>query len=116
MSFYPTPYDRFLGEDARGYLYGLLAPLQIALVSFGLLNDQAASLWVSAVAAALGFGVAAANATSAWRRWAYGLLAPAQALLVYYGVFAENQAATIGVLVASALGLGIAAAKTPSLG
>ncbi|WP_280465232.1 phage holin [Nocardia brasiliensis] len=106
---------RDLSADVRGRVYATLAPLQLALVAFGLLNDSAAAVWVAAVSAALGFTVAGANSTATWRTWLYGLLVPAQALVVYYGVFAENQAATLTAVVASLFGLGVAAAKTPTV-
>jgi hypothetical protein len=106
---------RDVTAEVRGRIYATLIPAQVALVAFGLLNDQAAALWIAAVGAILGFGVAAANSTATWRTWLYGLLVPAQALTIYYGVFAENQAATLASLVATALGLGVAAAKTPVL-
>jgi hypothetical protein len=107
---------RDLTADARGRIYAALVPLQAALVTFGVLNDSAAALWVAAVAAALGFTVAGANSTATWRTWLYGLLLPAQGLVVYYGVFLENQAATLTALVVSLFGLGVAAVKTPSVG
>lgn len=107
---------RDLTAEARGRLYAALVPLQAALVAFGVLGDSAASLWVAAITAVIGFTVAGANSTATWRTWLYGLLVPVQALTVYYGVFAENQAATITTLVASLFGLGLAAVKTPSIG
>lgn len=105
-----------LPDEVRGRLYALLAPLQVLLVTFGVFNDEAATLWISAVTAALGLGVAAVNATSSLRAWAYGLLAPAQALLIWYGVANESQVSAVAALVATALGFGVAAAKTPHLG
>lgn len=99
-------------SEVRGRIYAMLAPLQVALVSFGLLNDSAAMLWVSMVTAALGLGLAAINSHT-WRKYLYGFLAPAQALVMYYGIANEAQATAIMSLVAAGLGLGVAAAKTP---
>ncbi|MGY1946560.1 phage holin [Nocardia asiatica] len=97
----------------RGRIYAALVPLQTALVAFGVLNGESAAVWVAAIAAALGFGLAGANSTATWRTWLYNLLIPVQGILIYYGVFVEDQAATLTALVVSLLGLGVAAAKTP---
>ncbi|MEV4127162.1 hypothetical protein [Nocardia sp. NPDC049707] len=107
---------RDLTADARARIYYLLAPLQVALVSFGLLNDSNAPLIVAAVAAVVGFTMAGANSTSTWRTWLYGVIGAAQPLLTAYGVFNNSQAASVIAVVSAALGLGVAAAKTPSFG
>ena len=102
-------------SEIRQRIYALLAPLQVVLVSFGVLNDESATLWASMITAALGLGLAAINAHN-WRKYLYGFLAPAQALVMYYGIVSEHQAASIAALVAVALGVGVAAAKTPEPG
>lgn len=99
-------------SEVRGHIYAMLAPLQVVLVSFGLIGDEAATLWASMVTAALGLGLAAINSTN-WRKYLYGFLAPAQALVMYYGIMSEHQAASVVALAAAALGLGVAAAKAP---
>lgn len=99
-------------EELRGRIYAMLAPLQVVLVSFGLLSDEAAALWASVVTAALGLGLAAINSHT-WRKYLYGFIAPVQAVLMYYGVASEHQLSAVAALVATALGLGVAAAKTP---
>lgn len=101
--------------DARGRLYALLAPLQVALVTFGLLDDSHAALWVSVATAVLGFTVAGANSTATWRTWLYGVIGAAQPVLIAYSVFSDSQAAAVAAVVSAALGLGVAAAKTPSI-
>lgn len=101
-----------LTEDVRGRIYASLPALQVVLVSFGVISEQHAALWVSMITALLGLGLAAIN-TDTWRKYAYGLIAPAQALLVYYGIMSDHQASAIAGLVISVLGLGVAAAKTP---
>jgi hypothetical protein len=107
---------RDLTADARGRLYALLVPLQVALVSFGLLDDSHAALWGSVVAAVLGFTVAGANSTATWRTWLYGILGVAQPVLVGYGVATGSQVASVIAVVSAALGLSVAAVKTPSFG
>lgn len=107
---------RDLTADARGRLYALLAPLQVLLVTFGLLNDSNAALWVSVVTAVLGFTVAGAHSTATWRTWLYGIIGTAQPVLIAYGVFSDSQAAAVIAVVSAALGLGVAAAKTPTFG
>jgi hypothetical protein len=113
MSTALNPVDRFLPATVRKYLHGLLPVITVALVAFGL-DGNAVALWVAAVGAALGAGIAAFNTASVWRQWLYGLLVPAQALTVYYGAFTEHQAESIVVLLATILGQGIAAAHTPA--
>lgn len=107
---------RDLSAEARGRLYALLAPVQVLLVTLGLLNDSNAALWGSVAAAVLGFGVAGANSTATWRTWLYGILGVGQPVLIAYGVATDSQVSAIVAVVATALGLGVAAAKTPSLG
>ncbi|WP_084501483.1 phage holin [Nocardia xishanensis] len=107
---------RDLSADVRGRLYALLAPVQVLLVTLGLLNDSNAALWGSVVAAVLGFSVAGANSTATWRTWLYGILGVAQPVLIAYGVFSDSQASAVAAVVTTALGLGVAAAKTPSIG
>ncbi|MGW5520008.1 phage holin [Nocardia africana] len=107
---------RDLSADVRGRIYSLLVPLQVALVSFGLLDDSHAALWISVVASILGFTVAGANSTSTWRTWLYGVVAAAQPVLVGYGVATGSQVASVVAVVSAALGLSVAAVKTPSLG
>lgn len=102
-------------SEVRQQIYTLLAPLQVVLVSFGVLNEAAATLWVSMITAALGLGLAAINSYN-WRKYLYGFLAPAQAIVMYYGIVSEHQAASIVALAAAALGIGLAAAKTPEPG
>lgn len=107
---------RDLSADVRGRLYMLLAPVQVLLVTLGLLNDSDAALWVSIVGAVLGFTVAGANSTATWRTWLYRILTVAQPALITYGVLNDSQASAVIAVVATALGLGVAAAKTPSIG
>jgi hypothetical protein len=107
---------RDLTADARARIYYLLAPLQVALVSFGLLNDSNAPLIVAAVTAVLGFTVAGVNSTSTWRTWLYGVIGAAQPLVTAYGMFTDSQVASVVAVVSAALGLGVAAAKTPAAG
>lgn len=107
---------RDLSADVRGRLYAMLAPVQVALVSFGLLNDSNSALWISVVTAVLGFTVAGANSTATWRTWLYGLIGAAQPVLIAYGVASDSQVAAVIAVVSAALGLGVAAAKTPSIG
>ncbi|MFC4373384.1 hypothetical protein ACFO5K_04670 [Nocardia halotolerans] len=107
---------RDLSAEVRGRLYAVLAPVQVLLVTLGVLTDANAALWGSAVAAVLGFTVAGANSTATWRTWLYGVLAVTQPVLITYGVFTGSQASAIVAVVVTALGLGVAAAKTPSLG
>jgi uncharacterized membrane protein YjjB (DUF3815 family) len=102
-------------SEVRQQIYTLLAPLQVVLVSFGVLSDESATLWAAMVTAALGLGLAAINSHN-WRKYLYGFLAPAQAIVMYYGIVSEHQAASIAALAAAALGIGLAAAKTPEPG
>lgn len=102
-----------LSADVRGQIYALLAPLQVALVTFGVVNVDEAALWVNLITAFLGLGFAAINATN-WRRWFYGILAPLQAVIVFYGIANESYLTAVFGVVAAVLGLGYAAAKTPT--
>lgn len=106
---------RDLTAEARASLYALLAPVQVLLVTLGLLNDSNVALWGSVAAAVLGFTVAGVNSTATWRTWLYGVLGVAQPVLITYGVLNDSQASAIVAVVATALGLGVAAAKTPAL-
>ncbi|WP_306365297.1 hypothetical protein [Nocardia sp. CC227C] len=107
---------RDLSADVRGRLYALLAPVQVLLVTFGLLNDSAAALWISVATAVLGFTMAGANSTATWRTWLYGIIGAAQPVLIAYGVWTDSQVSAVVAVVSAALGLGVAAAKTPSIG
>lgn len=107
---------RDLTADVRGRLYALLAPVQVLLVTLGVLNDSNAALWVSAVTAVLGFTVAGLNSTATWRTWLYGVIGAAQPVLVAYSVLNDAKYVAIAAVVSAALGLGVAAAKTPTFG
>lgn len=109
----PNALDRFLPATTRKWIHGLLPAITVVLISFGY-DENVVGLWIAAVAAALGLGIAAFNSTSALRTWIYGLLIQAQALVVYFGVFSDNQAGALVTLIATLVGQGVAAANTPA--
>lgn len=51
-------------EPVRAYAYRVLVALQPILTVYGIVDDQAAALWLGLAAAILGLGLATANTST----------------------------------------------------
>lgn len=51
-------------EHVRAYIYRVLVAAQPILTVYGIIDDQAAALWLGLAAAVLGLGLATANTST----------------------------------------------------
>lgn len=53
-----------MSEQTRGYIYRILTAVVPLLITYGVLDDHSAPLWIALGAAVLGTGLASANTST----------------------------------------------------
>ncbi|MFY9190167.1 MAG: hypothetical protein WAN89_02690 [Lawsonella sp.] len=98
----------------RERLYIVAAALMSALVAFGVLTDNEASLWSALVVAVIGAVFSVVNAETNWRVALYTVAGAAAVVFQSYGILGDAEWSAIVGLVAAVLGVTTAAAKAPT--